>query len=268
MNFFKDKKIYRIFLAVITLLVFFNIIGFSSFGQKALSKIFYPGSLFVKNLSPAFSLDAKSKPELIENVLNLERILESNQAELAKLYSLEEENEKLRQYLKFFKENSYEYILARVLWQENLLNFSSSNQNIVINKGENDGLRAGLAVVNEAGVIIGKIIEVSETSSRVCLINNNFCKMAISVNNSNSSVGLAEGDLGLSIKLNFVAQDEKVSVGNMIITSGLEKDIPRGLAVGKINNVEQEVNDIWQKVNAEALFNINNLNIVSVIIPN
>jgi rod shape-determining protein MreC len=267
MNFFKDKKKYRFFLAVAVLLIFLNIIGFSSLGQRALFKIMYPGSFFIKNFTSFSSLDTKSKTELIENISSLEKDIESSQAELARLYSLEEENEKLRQYLKFFEENSYEYVLAKVLWQENLLNLSSYNQNIIINKGEKDGLRFGLAVVNESGVIIGKIIEVNETNSRVCLINNNFCKMAVSINNSNSSIGLAEGDLGLSVKLNFVSQNEIVNVGDMIITSGLEKDIPRGLAVARINNIEQEVTDIWQNVNAEALFNINNLNIVSVIIP-
>jgi len=267
MNFFKDKKTYRFFLAVAVLLIFLNIIDFSSLGQRALFKIMYPGSFFIKNFTSFSSLDTKSKTELIENISSLEKDIESSQAELARLYSLEEENKKLRQYLKFFEENSYEYVLAKVLWQENLLNLSSYNQNIIINKGEKDGLMVGLAVVNESGVIIGKIIEVNETNSRVCLINNNFCKMAVSINNSNSSIGLAEGDLGLSVKLNFVSQNEIVNVGDMIITSGLEKDIPRGLAVARINNIEQEVNDIWQNVNAEALFNINNLNIVSVIIP-
>lgn len=267
MNFLKDKKKYRFFLAVAVLLIFLNIIGFSSFGQRLLFKIIYPGSFFIKNFSSFSSLDTKSKPELIENISSLEKSIESSQAELARLYSLEEENEKLRQYLKFFEENSYEYVLAKVLWQENLLNLSSYNQNIVINKGAKDGLRIGLAVVNESGVIVGKVIEVNETNSRVCLINNNFCKMAVSINNSSSSIGLAEGDLGLSVKLNFVSQNEIVSVGDMVITSGLEKDIPRGLAVARINNIEQEVNDIWQNVNAEALFNINNLNIVSIIIP-
>jgi rod shape-determining protein MreC len=91
--------------------------------------------------------------------------------------------------------------------------------------------------------------------------------MAVSLSNENRTVGLAEGDLGLSVKISFVSQSENIKVGDQVITSGLEKNIPRGLAVGRVNNVEQEVNDIWQNINAEALFNINNLNIVSVILP-
>ena len=91
--------------------------------------------------------------------------------------------------------------------------------------------------------------------------------MAVTANNSDHSIGLAEGNLGLSIKLNYVSQSETLNINDMIITSGLEPDIPRGLAVGRINFINQEVNDIWQDVNAEALFDVNNLSIVSVIIP-
>lgn len=266
MIFFKYKK-YKFFLAVVLLLVFLSVINFSSFGQRLLFKIIYPSSSVIKNFSDNLSNQEKSKEELLKEVLELQEKLELSEAKLAKLNSIEDENENLRQYLNFFNSNSFDYILANILWQENLLNFSNHNQNIVINKGSDDGLRNGLVVVNESGVVIGKIIETNEKSSRVCLINNNFCKIAVSVNNSSGSVGLAEGDLGLSIKLHFVPQSEIINVGDNIITSGLEKDIPRGLAVGRINYVNQEVNDIWQEVNAESLFNANNLNIVSVIIP-
>ena len=267
MRFTKNKKLYKVFLAVLILLVFLNIIGFSSWGQSIFYKIIYPQSIFIKNFNSFSFLDTRSKKDLIKDIKNLEKALELGQVDLARLDLLENENKKLRQYLNFFEESTYDYVLARVLWSENLLNLSTYNQNIVIDKGKKDGIRSGLVVVNESGVVVGKIIEVSENSSRLCLLNNNFCRIAVSINNPSSSLGLAEGDLGLSIKLNFIPQNEEVKVGNLLLSSGLEKDIPAGLAVARINNVEQEVNDIWQKVNAEALFNINNLNIVSVLIP-
>lgn len=91
--------------------------------------------------------------------------------------------------------------------------------------------------------------------------------MTVSLGSEDRTIGLAEGDMGLSIKVSFVSQSENIKVGDQLITSGLEKDIPRGLAVGRVNNVEQEVNNIWQNINAEALFDVNNLSIVSVILP-
>ncbi|MFA5644046.1 MAG: rod shape-determining protein MreC [Patescibacteria group bacterium] len=263
-----DPKKYKFFLAVFLLLVFLNIVGFSSLGQRMLAKIVHPISFLGQKLSKNLNNKTKSKSKLLEEITILEKKLELEEVDLAKLYSLEEENKKLREYLNFFDDSSFDYVLANIVWQDNLLNFSNYNQNLVINKGEQAGLRSGLAVVNESGVIVGKVVEVNEKNSRICLINNNFCKMAVSINNSSGSVGLAEGNLGLSIKLNFISQGEVVSVGDRIITSGLERDVPRGLALGRVNYVNQEINDIWQNISAEPLFNINNLNIVAVIIPN
>lgn len=262
-----DRKNLKIFLAVFLLLIFLNIIAFSSWGHRLFSLVVNPGSFFFRESSQSINSPKNSKEDLREeNIILQERLLKS-EVELAKFNSTEEENSKLRQSLSFFNNTSFKYVVANVIWQENLLNFSHYNQNIVIDKGKKDGLYEELAVVNEAGVIVGKIIGVEENSSRVCLIHNSFCQMAVSLSNENRTVGLAEGDLGLSVKINFVSQSESVKVGDQVITSGLEKNIPRGLAIGRINNVEQEVNDIWQKVNAEALFSISNLSVVSVILP-
>lgn len=262
-----DRKNFKIFLAVLILLIFLNIIFFSSWGHRLFLNISKPGASFFRKNSQDIDKPDKSKKELEEELAILQEKLLKNEVELAKFNSTEEENSKLRQYLNFFTNNSRKYVVANVIWQENLLNFSHYNQNIVIDKGRKDGLFEGLVVINEIGVVIGKIIAVEDNSSRVCLINNSFCQMAVSLSNENRTVGLAEGDLGLSVKISFVSQSENIKVGDQVITSGLEKNIPRGLAVGRVNNVEQEVNDIWQNINAEALFNINNLNIVSVILP-
>lgn len=267
MRFIKDRKKYKIFLAVVLLLIFLNIIGFSAWGQRVLVNIINPISKSAREISSDLSGGGESRSDLLERINSLEEMLQKNEVDMARLYSIEEENERLGEYLSFFNENKLDYVLANVVWQENFLNFSHYNQNIVIDRGSQDGLKEGLVVVNHTGVIIGKIIEVNKKTSRVCLINNNFCRMAISLVNSSRSIGLAEGNLGLSIKVNFVPQNQLVGEGDLIITSGLEADIPKGLAVGRVNFVNQEVNDIWQDISAEALFDIDSLNIVSVIIP-
>lgn len=268
MNFFKKRKKYNFFLAVVLLLIFLNIIGFSSFGQKILGGAVNSVAVnFRKIFKSSESEQGKSREQLREEIDWLSDQLAGREAELAQYYALAEENEKLRQYLNFLDQNNFDYVLANIVWSENLLNLSNYNQNLVIDKGRADGLSLGLVAVNESGLVIGKIIEVNERNSRLCLISNNFCKLAVSANNSDRSVGVAEGNLGLSIKLNYVSQSESLNLGDMIITSGLEKNIPRGLAVGRINFINKEINDIWQEVNAEALFNLNNLNIVSVIVP-
>ena len=151
--------------------------------------------------------------------------------------------------------------------QKNLLNFSSINQNLIINRGSRQGLYPGLAVVSDSGVLIGKVLEVEENYSKICLANNSFCRLAVSLNNNDKSSGLAEGNLGLSIRVNFIAQNEVIDTGNIVFSSGLEKDIPKGLYLGEVVNVEKKENDIWQEIIVEPFFTSKNLSRIAVIIP-
>ena len=75
------------------------------------------------------------------------------------------------------------------------------------------------------------------------------------------------GDLGLTVKLNFVGQTEKINLGDIITTSGLEKDIPAGLVIGRVSQINNNQNDVWQNINIEPAVNFDNLRIVSVARP-
>ena len=64
-----------------------------------------------------------------------------------------------------------------------------------------------------------------------------------------------------------IPQSEKVSLDDIVITSGLGENIPRGLVVGKVILVNSESNEIWQSATIEPLANFDNLTLVSVILP-
>ena len=67
--------------------------------------------------------------------------------------------------------------------------------------------------------------------------------------------------------MNYIPQSEKINNNDVVITSGLGGNIPRGLVVGKVSQINNRSNEIWQDVNIEPLFNINTLTIVTVLIP-
>lgn len=262
----QNKKIYKIILAVLGLLIFFNIFGFLKPVNRILGSVVNFFSSKVRQ-EVNESVVRESREDLLKKIENLEFELAEEKASLSLLNSLQIENEQFRNFFNFFETNNYNYLLADVVWENGLLNFSSTNQNLVINKGEKDGLYPGLAVISESGILIGKIIETEENYSQVCLSNNSFCRLAVSLNNEEKSSGLAEGNLGLSVKINFIPQNENVSVGNIVFSSGLEKDIPKGLYLGEVVNVEKKENDIWQDIVVESFFNSKNLNRVAIIIP-
>jgi cell shape-determining protein MreC len=90
---------------------------------------------------------------------------------------------------------------------------------------------------------------------------------AVQGQNDQKTSGVVEGDLGLTIKMDFIPQAEKIKVDDIVVTSGLEKNIPRGLVIGKIIQVNSDSNEIWQKATVESLMNLEDLTIVSILPP-
>jgi len=181
---------------------------------------------------------------------------------------LTQENQKLREYMNFFSSRkSQKYLLAKVSLQENFLDAAKYGQDLIIDKGSKDGLVPDLVVLDSQGLVAGKVVEVKDNTARVCLLTNNACKLAITVLNDNRTIGVSAGDLGLTVKLDFVGQTEKVSVGDIIVTSGLEENIPSGLVLGKVSQISNQENDVWQNISVEPMINFNSLKIVSIILP-
>ncbi len=187
--------------------------------------------------------------------------------EAAYLNILEEENRQLRQYFDFTKETDLELILAHVVARQSVLGLRGQEQNLIIDKGADQGLVPGLAVSNEAGAIIGKIVAVKEKSSLVCLITANNCRLAATILNQSNSLGLTDGQLGLTVSLDMIPQTEEIQVGDIVTSSGLSDLIPRGLVIGQVKQVDRKSNEIWQTAVIEPTFSLNNLNILAVVLP-
>ena len=185
----------------------------------------------------------------------------------SQLKELEDENARLKSQLSFLSVNKYKNVMANVISQDLIFDIREGDQDIVIDKGLKDGIRDGLGVIDSNGVLVGKVIEARDSLSKVCLATNRSCKFAATIQNQERTMGITEGDLGLTIKMNFIPQSDKIALGDTVITSGLGGNIPRGLVLGKVGQINNRTNEIWQDVNIEPLLNLNALTIVSVLIP-
>ncbi|MBU2416305.1 rod shape-determining protein MreC, partial [Patescibacteria group bacterium] len=70
---------------------------------------------------------------------------------------------------------------------------------------------------------------------------------------------------GLTIKMDFIPQNKRINNEDIVITSGLEKNIPKGLVIGKITRINKNNNEVWQNAIIEPLADLDNLIIVSVL---
>jgi len=172
----------------------------------------------------------KDHMKIYENYKNIELELETlKQKELITKF-LKMENEKLR---KLINEsiNSKE-ILAKVLIDKE----SPFLKSIILNKGSKDKLKIGMAVVD--GVyLVGKVIEVNFTNSRVLLLSDLNSKIPVILEpiGMQAVVSGTGGDYGKIEYTKKEYSDEIISNEIIVYTSGLGGLFKPGIPVGKIS---------------------------------
>ncbi len=263
------KKIFM-FGAVIGLLIFLHFIRVLKPVENAVVFLLNPFTTGINSVASNISNsyhENKDKKQLIAQLKLLEEERNQLLSENEKLKIVQDENRELREYLDFLSENEYKYVLANVISKGSLVNSSDNDKIIIIDKGLKDGIFSGLAVVDSKGMIIGKIFNVEDKISQAYLIVDQNCKLAAMIQNKDKTSGVTQGDLGLTIEMDFIPQNEEIFKGNIVVTSGLEENIPKGLVIGKVSQVNQENNEVWQHAVIEPIINLDNLSVVSVLLP-
>jgi rod shape-determining protein MreC len=182
----------------------------------------------------------------------------------ARLKIVDEENKLLKKELKFTKSHSMEFIPARVIGYDSL-----QNSNLVILEPENDtpvqNIKADMPVVADDGIIIGKIAYVKENRIFMRFITSSQSALAATILNKGYTAGVAEGELNLSIKMKMIPQSEEIKQGDIIVTSGLESWIPKGLLIGTVTKVSRDPQAPFNVALISPLYDFKNISKVLII---
>lgn len=106
---------------------------------------------------------------------------------------------------------------------------------ITIDKGSHAGVKQDMAVITPDG-IVGKVREVFKFSSQVLVINDRESGAGVILENSRLQGVLRGVGLG-EVRVGDIMSDEKVDVGERVITSGGDRVYPKGLPVGTVTAV-------------------------------
>ena len=107
---------------------------------------------------------------------------------------------------------------------------------IYIDQGSRDEIRRGMGVITPEGVV-GRVIEAFRDTSQVMLITDRESGVGAMIANSRvQSPVSGTGEPLLAMK--FVGNDEEVSVGQYVVTSGMDRIFPKDLPVGIISSVK------------------------------
>lgn len=139
-------------------------------------------------------------------------------------------------------------------------------ESMTINKGKEDGVDIGMAVVVGEG-LIGKVINITNNTSLIRLItsthNNNKISVKIKYGETYIYKVLEYENNELVIKGidNSIELDKNLTV----LTSGLSDIYPSGIIVGKIIKIESDKYGTSKRAIVETLSDLNNLRFVTVL---
>ena len=240
----KDKQKFSLltllFLSIFVIILSnynFKVIQYIKIG---INEITYRASFLIsapENKIENINSQIKDHLEIYDNYKNLESELETLKKKELTNNFLIMENEKLRELINE-SINSNE-ILAKVLIDKE----SPFLKSIILNKGSKDKLQIGMAVADEV-YLVGKIIEVNYTNSRVLLLSDLNSKIPVVLEpiGMQAVVSGTGGDVG---EIQYTKEEYGAQIKNKKIiayTSGQGGLFKPGLPVGKIS--KDNINEI------------------------
>lgn len=139
----------------------------------------------------------------------------------------------------------------------------SSLRTITINRGARDGVRVGNPVVVGRN-LIGRVMIVSANAARVQLINAEFSSISARLQ-TNRVEGAVIGQVSGNLRMTLLPQGASVTVGDLVLTSGLGGSLPPDLVIGQVTSTRQFESDIEQSAEVRSFVDFDRLEIVMVI---
>lgn len=141
---------------------------------------------------------------------------------------------------------------------------------ITLDKGEKDGVKKNMVVINSKG-LIGKVIKTTYFTCDVKLITTSDLNNKISVgiiSDDNITYGLLSGyDYNnKQLLVTDIVDNTTIKVGDKVITSGLSDIFPKGLIVGLVSKVESNEFGISKTVKVTSDIDFNNLSYLSIVV--
>jgi rod shape-determining protein MreC len=183
--------------------------------------------------------------------------------ELTQLKSKAIENIELKKRLSLFDSLKNELIPARIVSKL----ISNSQGNFILNKGSNNGIKKGMPVLTEKG-LVGIVSEVTGNYSVVKTLYNNQFKLAVESERSHYQGIL--GWNGHKLEIKDVPSTVDFQLGDVLVTSDLSTIVPPKIPVAVVVSKDISFSKVLININAESKENLNSVTYVFVLkeIPN
>lgn len=242
---------------------------------SAMTQVINDGTSFVDRVLAAPIRFVQDKTNQLTDLMQTYKQNESLKTQVAKskddaskLNGLESENTELKKALKLQETlTDYQTVAANVITR----NPTSWNDTLVIDSGSKDGLKTGMIVMANGGVI-GRVTQVNKESSKVALLSSSKGienKIPIRLGNGEeSSYGLLTGydsQQNAYIITQLTTQD-KFDKDTQVYTSGLgQGESPRDLLVGTVIGEKDDKQGLNRQIYVKPASNLYDIRFVFVV---
>jgi rod shape-determining protein MreC len=189
------------------------------------------------------------------------------EAQLVRMRELEAENQDLRNLLGLRqKTDPNELIPVRKIAGDPNPFIGS----FTMDKGEDDGVRAGMSVATSRGVV-GRVVRTAPSTAKVLLITDPNSAVTGRVQ-STGATGIVRGRAeprtagdDATLLMEKIPQPDRLQPGDLVVTSDLGGIFPEGLVVGGVVQVRRRDGDLFQEALVEPAVEMNRLERLDVI---
>ena len=204
------------------------------------------------------SSESRNELRLENSRLKAERLL--THARLQRYSALEAENARLRAMLEARTRVTDEVRVAGIM----SVSANPFHHVLVIDKGKNDGVYDGQAMVDSNGVV-GQVIETGLFSAQAVLISDPDHALPVEINrNGLRTIAVGTGEFD-RLDLPFLPNNADVNEGDLLVTSGLGGAFPAGYPVAIVNSVTRIPQEPFAAVSAEPAAKLNQVREIMLI---
>ncbi len=204
------------------------------------------------------SLRSREALELENEQLKTEHKL--LQAQMQTFWSVEQENKRLRAALNAVSPLDMDVMLAQVLRSST----ATPNPTILINRGANDGVYVGQAVLLGTGVL-GQVTHIGASSAEILPLTDEQHAIPVRVARSGQR-GIVRGTGSLNeLSVLHLPKQADVQAGDVLLTSGLGGRFPEGFPVASITQISGEQSGTFVNVRARPMADLHDVRDVVLV---
>lgn len=198
------------------------------------------------------------------NLNDNERLRRENDFLRHKLNGLNEiylENLRLKNLLSFKQKSSLRFIPAKVIARPS----DNWSTGLIIDKGANQGIRKGMAVVTYLG-LAGRVVETTGLTSKIMLLSDPNMGVSSLIQRSRQE-GLVCGTLGPRLLMKYLPEDADIKLNDIVVTSGLNDTYPKGLFIGTVVDVGKEFSGLSRFAVIKPAVSLSTIEEVLIVVP-